>query len=100
MGQDGIRHHEQNRHLCYADRMVDSNSNGLLYAGSHVENKSHLSHRAPDSVDEVLKVDEAEEGLLFESVQLRSEQVLLVLQYGAWSSTNAGKTHGKCKRVT
>jgi hypothetical protein len=60
--------------------LADSNVNGQ----GKGQNKSHLSHGAPDSVDEILKVDEAEERLLFESVQLRGKQVLLVFQYGAW----------------
>ena len=43
----------------------------------------HLGHGAADAVYQVLEVGQAEERLLFESVQLGSKQILLVLQYGA-----------------
>lgn len=46
--------------------------------------RAHLGHRAPNAINQVFKIHQAEERLLLELVQLRGEGVLLVLQDGAW----------------
>ena len=80
------------------DRLLKCSSVGRSSAHPKhmLKKKTHLCHSAPDAVNEILKVHEAEERLLFESVQLRSKQVLLVLQYGAWNRTNTWKCTEKC----
>lgn len=48
--------------------------------------RAHLCYGAPDAIDQIFKIHQAEQRLLLEFVQLCSERVLLVLQDGAWKS--------------
>lgn len=55
-------------------KQIDTHTHSLI---------TDLSNRASNSIDYTLEVDQAEKWLLFEPVQLCSERVLLMFQYGA-----------------